>query len=504
MNVDLPVVVIAGRPNVGKSTLFNALTRTRDALVVDQPGVTRDRIYGRARLSQQSSAQAAENPDVQSVRHHRNRPRAHAADASADMTADDPSQYREVLLVDTGGLDPDADSLNQRAQHQTQLALDEADVIVLVVDGRGAVSAEDLDIAANLRRRGTPLLVAVNKTDGIDEQTALAEFSALGLGDLVPIAAAHRRGLERLSMKISALLPEPAESEPLRSPGDTLRLALIGRPNVGKSTLLNQLLGDERAVTANQPGTTRDPVEGEVERDGQRYHLVDTAGIRRRRAQHETVESLSTLKALQAMANADVVCLLLDSTEGVTDQDARLAGHALDAGRAIVLVLNKWDGLNDKQRQQILKDAGDKLKFVIWSPVVILSALHGSGLGELTDAIDTVYAAACQTLSSGRLSRTLNRATEAHPPPVVQRFAPKLRFAHPGGNFPTRIVIHGNRTEHVSDSYKRYLVNRFRDEFDLVGVPIRLLFRDSENPFAGRKNTLTPRQIKRRQRIRKR
>lgn len=486
MNSNLPVVVIAGRPNVGKSTLFNALTRTRDALVVDQPGVTRDRIYGRARLLEQS-------------RPHSAKPQ-HRAEADSDGAA----QRREVLLVDTGGLDPEPELLNQYAQRQTQLALDEADVIVLVVDGRGALSAEDQDIADSLRRRGTPLVVAVNKTDGIDEQGALAEFSALGLGELIPIAAAHRRGLDRLALKICELLPEQHPPEPMRSHGDTIRLALIGRPNVGKSTLLNQLLGDERAVTADRPGTTRDPVQGDVERDGQQYHIVDTAGIRRRRAQHETVESLSTLKALQAMAAADVVCLLLDATEGITDQDARLAGHAVEAGRALVIILNKWDGLDDKQRRKCLQDAADKLKFVIWAPVVILSALHGSGLTELLDAINTVYAAACKAPGSGRLSRTLSRATEAHPPPVVQRFAPKLRYAHPGGNFPTRIVIHGNRTGHVSESYRRYLVNRFREDFELIGVPIQLIFRDSDNPFAGRRNKLTPRQLKRRQRLRKR
>ncbi|MEM1081544.1 MAG: ribosome biogenesis GTPase Der [Pseudomonadota bacterium] len=497
MSADLPVVVIAGRPNVGKSTLFNALTRTRDALVVDHPGVTRDRIYGRARL-------------LQTARTHSAKP-AHKIEHTLDSRPSDAmpetehaAHRREVLLVDTGGLDPEPELMNQRAQRQTQLALDEADLIVLVVDGRGAASAEDLDIADDLRKRGTPLVVAVNKTDGMDEQVALAEFSALGLGELIPIAAAHRRGLDRLALTITAQLALPDRLAPLRDSGDRIRLALIGRPNVGKSTLLNQLLGDERAVTADQPGTTRDPVEGEVTRDGRHYHLVDTAGIRRRRSQHEQIESLSTLKALQAMSSADVVCLLLDATEGVTDQDARLAGHAVDAGRAIVIVLNKWDGLNDKQRRERLQDVGEKLKFVLWAPVVILSALHGSGLAELTDAVNTVYDAACQTLSSGKLSRTLNRATEAHPPPIVQRFAPKLRFAHPGGNFPTRVVIHGNRTEHVADSYRRYLVNRFREDFALVGVPIRLLFRDSDNPYAGRKNQLTPRQIKRRQRIRKR
>ncbi len=460
----LPVVVIAGRPNVGKSTLFNALTRTRDALVADQPGVTRDRIYGRARLD-----------------------------------------GREVLLVDTGGLDPDGDGLNQRAQAQTRAALEEADVVVFVVDGRAPVGGEDFEIASTLRRLDKPVRVAVNKTDGIDLDVALAEVAALGLPGLIPIAAAHRRGLDALAADVVEALPPAPDADPAEGADpDRIRLALIGRPNVGKSTLLNRLLGEERAVTANQPGTTRDPVRAGLERDGWSYDLVDTAGIRRRRSQHEAVESLSTLKALQAMEKADVVCLLLDATEGITDQDARLAGHVVDAGRGLVVVFNKWDGLDEKARNEILKDAADDLKFVSWAPVVILSALHGSGIGELLDAIQTVYRAACESPGSGALSRTLEKAVEAHAPPVVQRFAPKLRFAHAGGNFPTRIVIHGNRTEHVQPAYRRYLVNRFRERFELVGVPIQLIFKDSVNPYAGRKNTLTPRQVKRRQRIRKR
>ena len=461
---ELPVVVIAGRPNVGKSTLFNALTRTRDALVADQPGVTRDRIYGRARLD-----------------------------------------GRDVLLVDTGGLDPDSDRVNQRAQAQTLAALEEADLVVLIVDGREPPGGEDFEIAQALRKLDVPVCVAVNKTDGIDADQAIAEFAALGLPGLVPIAAAHRRGLDTLTRALLDELPAAVADAPIEgAEGDRLRLALIGRPNVGKSTLLNRLLGEERAVTADRPGTTRDPVRAALERDGQLFQLVDTAGIRRRRSQHEAVESLSTLKALQAMERADVVCLLIDAEEGITEQDARLAGHVVDAGRGLVVVLNKWDRLDEKARKAVLTDAGDDLKFVSWAPVVILSALHGSGIGELLDAVRTVYASACRRLGSGPLSRVLEKAVEAHAPAVVQRFAPKLRYAHAGGNFPTRIIIHGNRTEHVQPAYRRFLVNRFREAFELIGVPIQLIFRDSENPFAGRRNKLTPRQIKRRQRVRKR
>lgn len=459
----LPIVAIAGRPNVGKSTLFNALTRTRDALVADEPGVTRDRIYGRAVVD-----------------------------------------GRALLLVDTGGLDPDSDVLVRGVGRQTQIALEEADLIVFVVDGRGAATSEDFEIAARLRRLDKPVVLAVNKTDGLDADTSVAEFAALGLSEPVPIAAAHRRGLESLGSMVAEELPTEQATCVDVDRSDVIRLALIGRPNVGKSTLLNRLVGDERAVTADLPGTTRDPIAAELERAGRHYRLVDTAGMRRKRHRHEAIESLSTLKAIQAVQQADVICLLLDAGEGITDQDARLAGHAVDAGRALVVVLNKWDGLDERQRRQCLEDAGDKLRFVAWAPVVILSALHGSGVGELFDAIETVYDAACRSLSSGRLSRVLNKATEAHSPPVVNRFAAKLRYAHPGGNFPTRIVIHGNRTEHVPPAYRRFLVNRFRSEFDLPGVPIQLLFRDSDNPYAGRRNKLTPRQLKRRERIRKR
>lgn len=458
----LPVVVIAGRPNVGKSTLFNALTRTRDALVADQPGVTRDRIYGRARI-----------------------------------------RDRDIALVDTGGLDDGSDVLLTGARRQTRMALEEADVVLLVLDGRASPSAHDQEIAADLRRLGVPVIGVVNKTDGMDPDTALAEYAELGISELLPVAAAHRRGLEGLADAVAVVLPE-TESRPRETDGAGIRLALVGRPNVGKSTLLNRLAGDERAVTSDQPGTTRDPVAARIERDGQVIELVDTAGMRRRKGRFEAVESLSTLKAMQAMEAAEVVALLLDAGEGVTDQDARLAGHVLDAGRALVVVLNKWDGLDEKQRNRCLADAGERLKFAAFAPVVILSALHGSGIGELLDAVSKVHQAAARTLSTSGLSRVLEQAVQAHAPSASGRFAPKLRYAHPGGNFPTRIIIHGNRTSHVSEGYRRYLVNRFREEFGLVGVPLRLIFRDSENPYAGRRNPLTRRQVERKKRLRKR
>lgn len=456
-------VVIAGRPNVGKSTLFNALTRTRDALVADEPGVTRDRIYGRARFA-----------------------------------------GRDAVVVDTGGLDSDPDGLVRHIGRQTETALAEADVVVLVVDGRGPASAEDFEIAGRIRQLGKPVVLAVNKTDGVDPDAAALEFAALGLSEPLPISAAHRRGLETLSERIAEALPADADDADPDADVDRIRLALIGRPNVGKSTLLNRLMGDERALTADLPGTTRDPVSGDLARDGREYRLIDTAGMRRRRTRQESVEALSTLKAMRAMARAHVVCLLIDAADGVTEQDARLAGHVVAAGRGLVIVLNKWDGLDETRRRACLEDAGQRLRFASWAPVVVISALHGSGLGELFDAVETVYDAACRSLSSGPLNRVLERAVEAHAAPVVQRFAAKLRYAHPGGTFPTRIVIHGNRTRHVPAAYRRYLVNRFREAFDLVGVPVQLIFRDSDNPYAGRRNKLTPRQLKRRKRVRKR
>jgi GTPase len=455
--VTLPVVAIVGRPNVGKSTLFNALTRTRDALVADFPGVTRDRIYGRARVID-----------------------------------------REIILIDTGGLDEAAGEVEIGAQHQTRLAIDEADVVVFMTDARAGLIPADHEIAAWLRTLDKPLIHAVNKSDGLDPDLALAESSELGLDPFCLIAASHRRGLDRLSAEIDRLAPQSTAS-PEREEG--IHLALIGRPNAGKSTLLNRLLGEERALASPIPGTTRDPVHARVERDGQVYHLVDTAGIRRRRGSHEGIERFSTIKAMQAMEQAQVVVLLIDSGEGVAEQDARLAGHVIDAGRALVVVLNKWDCLDEAARNKVLRDMGERMGFATFAPVVTASALHGSGLGELTDAIGHVYRAASQEMSTPVLTRALRRAVESHPPPGGKRATPKLRYAHSGGTFPTRIIIHGTRTSQVGESYRRYLVNVLRRHFDLTGVPIRLLFKDSDNPYAGRTNRLTPRQIQKRKRL---
>jgi GTPase len=457
---DLPVVAIVGRPNVGKSTLFNALTRTRDALVADTPGVTRDRIYGRAVINGQP-----------------------------------------VILIDTGGLDEASGEVETGAQKQTRQAIDQADVIVFLSDGRAGVVPVEHQIAAELRSRNKPVVHAVNKTDGIDIDMALAEAAELGLGETCAIAASHRRGLGRLERILGDFLPEAAAEDEL--PEDGIRLALIGRPNAGKSTLLNRLLGEERALATPVPGTTRDPIHATIERDGVTYHLVDTAGIRRRRGSHEGIERFSTIKALQAVEKARIVCLVCDSTEGVTEQDARLAGHVIDAGRGLVVVLNKWDAIDADRRRKVLVEVAERLDFARFAPVVTLSALHGSGLGELTDAVEHVNEVGMVELSTSALTRVLRKAVEAHPPPSIRRLAPKLRYAHGGGHFPLRVVIHGNRTDHVPDQYRRYLVNTLRKHFDLTGVPVRLVFRESDNPYAGRTNKLSPRQIQKRRRLKK-
>jgi GTPase len=456
----LPVVVIVGRPNVGKSTLFNALTRTRDALVADTPGVTRDRIYGRAVI-------------------------------------DD----RPVILVDTGGLDEASGEVESGTQRQTRQAMDEADVILFMTDGRAGVVPVEHQIAADLRTRNKPIVHVVNKTDGIDIDLAMAEAAELGMGEICTIAASHRRGLGNLERTLVGFLPEADEDVGLPEQG--IRLALIGRPNAGKSTLLNRLLGEERALATAIPGTTRDPIHATVERDGVTYHLVDTAGIRRRRGSHEGIERFSTIKALQSVEKARIVCLICDSTEGITEQDARLAGHVIEAGRGLIVVLNKWDAIDNDARRKVLTEVAERLDFARFAPVVTLSALHGSGLGELTDAVEHVNEVGMAELSTSALTRALRKAVEAHPPPSIRRLAPKLRYAHGGGHFPTRVVIHGNRTEHVQDQYRRYLVNTFRRHFDLRGVPVRLVFRESDNPYAGRTNKLSPRQVQKRRRLKK-
>ena len=442
----LPVVAIVGRPNVGKSSLFNSLTRSRSALVADFPGVTRDRIFGRARLLE-----------------------------------------RDVMLVDTGGLEAAEGELGLGAQRQTWMAVAEADLVLLVTDARDGLLPDDHDIAQRLRKQDRRVIHVLNKVDGLNADTAMAEAAGLGFRPVCAVSATHRRGLEHLAEKVLAQLPPPVTA-PDPEEG-VIRLALLGRPNAGKSTLLNRLLGEERALATAMPGTTRDPIHARLQRGDQVFELIDTAGIRRRRGSQEGVERISTLKALQAMERAHVVVVMVDAIDGIAEQDARLIGHVIEAGRPLVIALNKWDGPSPQGRDAVLRSASEQLGFALFAPVVVISALHGQGMGELFDAIAHVHAAATQSLSTPKLTRILREAVAAHSPPGSRTGAPKLRYAHAGGQFPTRIVIHGSRTSHIKAAYRRYLINQFRQHLNLTGVTLQLLFKDQDNPYAGRRRS---------------
>jgi GTPase len=458
----LPLVALVGRPNVGKSTLFNVLTRSRDALVHDQPGVTRDRQYGVCRQVED----------------------------------------RPFMVVDTGGLSGEDEGLAGLTAQQATSAIAEADLLLFVVDGRDGMVGLDKTIVEQLRRSGKPSMLVVNKTDGVDIDTALADFQGLGVQPMFPIAAAHKRGIGTLLGAIIERLPEAQEGEAEADfEPDRLRLAIVGRPNVGKSTLVNRLLGEERVIASEVPGTTRDSIAIDMERDGRKYRLIDTAGIRRRARVEEAVEKFSVLKTLQAVEHAQVVVVMLDATEGITDQDATVLGHVLEAGRGLVIALNKWDGLDEYRREQCRADISRKLAFVAYAQVLTLSAKHGSGLKELLRAVHKTYESATRKFSTSELTKALEAAYAALQPPVVRGFTAKLRFAHPGGSNPPTIIIHGTRVTSLPVSYKRYLENFFRKRFKLVGTPLRLEFRVGDNPFEGKKNVLTERQAKSRRRM---
>ena len=455
----LSTVALVGRPNVGKSTLFNALTRTRDALVADLPGLTRDRRYGYARVG-----------------------------------------GRDVVVVDTGGLTGDGDAISKLVSDQAALAIEESDAVVLVLDARTGLTGADQHIADRLRRSGKPIVLAANKTDGLDETVATTEFHALGIGEPVPIAAVHRRGIGRLADTLAALLPHDDAEAADRDDGG-VRVCIIGRPNTGKSTLVNRLAGDERVLAHDMPGTTRDSVEVPFEHGGRRHVLIDTAGIRRRSRVSETVEKFSVVKSLAAIADSDVAIVVLEASAGMSEQDASLLGLVLDGGRAPVIALNKWDLVSGEARAMSRADLRRRLAFAPFCPVCRISALHGTGLGELMRRVDACHRSAFAKLASSRLSRELERAVEHTPPPLVRGRRIKLRYAHQGGSNPPVIVVHGNQTELVPASYRRYLANRFRSAFALTGTPLRIEFRTGDNPFKGRRNTLTPRQRRRRERL---
>lgn len=454
----LPVIAIVGRPNVGKSTLFNRLTRTRDALVADFPGLTRDRQYGFGRLG--------------------------------------PVPY---IVIDTGGLAGATDGVDELMEKQTLKALDEADQVIFLVDGREGLTAADEHVAMLVRRRDVPVTLAVNKAEGLDEDLVASEFHSLALGAPVVISAAHGDRVAALMENVLAACD--FEVEPESAPGERVTVAVIGRPNVGKSTLINRLLGEERLVAYDKPGTTRDSVRVPFSRDGSDYTLIDTAGVRRRARVRESIEKFSVVKALQAMEEAAVVIAVVDAREGITDQDISLMGLALERGRAVVIAINKWDGLGAEQRRRVRVEIDRRLPFMDFAPRLFISALHGTGVGDLMGKVDAVYAAAWRDLPTPDLTRALQSAVQAHPPPLVRGRRIRLRFAHQGGRNPPVIVIHGNQTERLPGSYRRYLVNHFRKTFGLEGTPIRLSFRTGENPFKGRRNPLTPRQQRRRKRL---
>ena len=440
-----PVIALVGRPNVGKSTLFNRLTKSRDAIVADFAGLTRDRHYGNGRQGK-----------------------------------------HEYIVIDTGGFEPDASSgIYREMARQTQQAVAEADVVLFVVDARAGVSAQDHDIANYLRRLSKPCVLVANKAEGMQEGAQLSEFYELGLGEVHGISAAHGQGIRSLvEMALGLLhLPEP-EEEDLSSDKSTIRLAVAGRPNVGKSTLINTWLGEERLVAFDLPGTTRDAITVPFERNGQRFELVDTAGLRRKGRVFEAIEKFSVVKTLQAIESAHVVVLLLDATQGVTDQDAHIAGYILESGRAVVLAVNKWDAVDDYQRQLLERSIETRLAFLRFASMHFISAKKRQGLGPLWASIIQAYKAATCKMPTPVLTRLLLEAVQFQSPKRSGMFRPKLRYAHQGGMNPPVIVIHGNSLEHVSDAYKRFLEGRFRKEFDLVGTPLRIEFKTSHNPYA--------------------
>lgn len=459
----LPVVALVGRPNVGKSTLFNYLTQTRDALVADFPGLTRDRQYGTVRRGE----------------HH-------------------------FVVVDTGGIIEEAEGIDDKAMRQVWSALDEADVILFLVDAREGLNSTDDAIARQLRKTSKPIVLVANKIDGIDSQTASAEFHALRLPCMpIPIAASHGTGIPDLLEHVAELLPEIVDDKD--EPNDIvgIRVAVVGRPNVGKSTLVNRLLGEERVVVYDQPGTTRDSIFIPFERDGRHYTLIDTAGIRRRAKVHDGIERFSVIKALQAIDKAHVVIYLTDASEGITDQDANLLGMVLEAGRGLIIGLNKWDGITPDQKETVKRQIEFKLPFVEFAKKHYLSALHGTGVGKLLEQINTIHASAMRDVSTAKLTDILLEAQEKHQPPLVRGRRIRLKYAHQGGHNPLTIIIHGNQIEAVPSAYKRYLINVFRDALKIVGTPLRVEFRSGDNPFKGKKNQLTARQIQKRKRLMK-
>ncbi|MBB5320367.1 ribosome biogenesis GTPase Der [Marinobacter oulmenensis] len=447
-----PVIALVGRPNVGKSTLFNQMTRSRDALVADFPGLTRDRKYGEGHYEGQ-----------------------------------------KFIVIDTGGLTGDEAGIDAEMAHQSMQAVEEADIVLFLVDGRAGLTPGDEMIADHLRRSGKRAHLVVNKTDGQDPDVAAADFYSLGFESTFLVAAAHNRGIRSL---LEALLPEPEnpdeEDRAERYPG--IRIGIVGRPNVGKSTLVNRMLGEDRVVVYDMPGTTRDSVYIPYERHGHEYTLIDTAGVRRRKNVHEAVEKFSIIKTLQAIDDAHVVILVIDARDGLVDQDLHLIGFVLDAGRSLVIAINKWDGMDPEDRARVKEQVARRLDFLDYADKYFISALHGTGVGSMYESVQACYQSAMAKWPTNRLTAILQDAVAQHQPPMVQGRRIKLRYAHQGGSKPPVIVVHGNQVDSLPGAYKRYLENTFRKVLQVVGSPIRFEFRASENPYAGKTERLTPRQ----------
>lgn len=477
-----PVVALVGRPNVGKSTLFNRLTRTRDALVADFPGLTRDRKYGQAQFSGQ-----------------------------------------DFIVIDTGGLDGTEEGIELKMAEQSLAAIEEADVVFFMVDARAGVNVADKAIAQHLRQVEKNVIVVANKCDGIDSDSACAEFWELSLGDVFQIAAAHGRGLQQLLTSalpdffvnpeideeivedkpadVAILSEEEADSQSEYLQSLPIKLAIIGKPNVGKSTLTNRMLGEERVVVYDMPGTTRDSIYIPMQREERDYVLIDTAGVRRRKKVHETVEKFSVIKTLKAIEDANVVLLMIDARDGIADQDLSLLGYALNAGRSLVIAVNKWDGLDQEVKERVKSELDRRLGFIDFARIHFISARHGSGVGHLFESVEEAYKSATTRISTSLLTRILKMAQEDHQPPLVNGRRVKLKYAHAGGYNPPMVVIHGNQVDRLPDSYKRFLSNYYRRSLKMMGTPLKLIFQGGDNPFEGQRKSLTPKQQHKRRRI---
>lgn len=439
-----PVLALIGRPNVGKSTLFNRMTRTRDAIVADYAGLTRDRHYGNGRLG-----------------------------------------AREFIVVDTGGFEPDAGdgSIYKEMAKQTRQAVAEADVVLFIVDARAGVSAQDHEIANYLRRLGKPCLLVANKAEGMQDRVKLSEFFELGLGEVLAVSASHGQGVKPLTEEALALLPPAEEDTEATDDPDVIKLAVAGRPNVGKSTLINAWLGEERLVAFDLPGTTRDAISIPFEREGRKFELIDTAGLRRKGKVFEAIEKFSVVKTLQAIESANVVLLLVDATQGVTEQDSHIAGYILESGRAVVIAINKWDAVDEYQRKLVERSMEQRLAFMKFATIHLISAKKRQGLAPVWKSIGQAHAAANRKMPTPALTRLLLEALQFQQPQRAGIFRPKPRYAHQGGMNPPVVVIHGNSLEHMTDTYKRFLEGRFRKAFDLVGTPLRIELKTSTNPY---------------------